>query len=321
MAQKGVSSNGGPTKGLQYGPYVTGKTRFAVREAYVRDSIATLTAKKAVGAAKLDLALRGIALSPEHSGKRKPGTVLPINFDQLFDLVRDPKAFGDDVEHEKVLRLKRNWVREQIVRLEKLKLVRRVPRRGRAPELLVLRDDGSGAPFDSPDGSAGNKYVTVFGSLFATHVIRIWGAPELAFYFAAMVGENYERARQGAHGTRKAPIGGGPWFRQLWWFNDLKGVRPEGQVLLPFSVPTLERGLVSLVAQGLVAKTWAKHDPITKKRFRSGTHNLYINQFDQLDVRAGVLSAPTPVRQLRAVPDHADDDDEMAARATSATAE
>ena len=56
-----------------------------------------------------------------------------------------------------------------------MKLVRREPRPGKRPRLVVLRDDGSGQPFDDPDGSPGNTYVRILGSVIASGALASWG--------------------------------------------------------------------------------------------------------------------------------------------------
>jgi hypothetical protein len=57
--------------GLRYKqPNLVGKHVFRVREIHVRDHLVPLLRKNRLGAAKLDLILRGLALNPQHTGKR-----------------------------------------------------------------------------------------------------------------------------------------------------------------------------------------------------------------------------------------------------------
>ena len=113
--------------GLRYDGGIIGKFLFRVRESHIRDHIAPLLSKNAVGAAKLDLALRGIALDPRHQGNRpEPGIVIPRHsYSALHDLVRDGSRYGDP-EDSSTVRLKRKWMGEQLQRLENLNLLKRV---------------------------------------------------------------------------------------------------------------------------------------------------------------------------------------------------
>ncbi len=201
-----------------------------------------LVATKAVDTAKLDLLLRGVALLPDDAKGRAVGLVLPqYGYEDLHDLVRDPDRYGSVGEEAEypadVRKAKRKWVGEQLQRLETLNLIRRTGGPGR-PDLVVLKDDGSGDPFDAPTGAKRDWYVTVHGSLISTGTLRDWGAPELCFYLAAMIAERSGRQ------TQKKDIrpGEGQWFRTLDWFADLEKRRPEGSITIPFSVPNLERG-------------------------------------------------------------------------------
>lgn len=293
-AHPGSRGGGGAARkdsgGLRYGPDVVGKHQFRVRERHVADHLALLIQGKAPGAAKLDLVLRGVALSPDYSGKRTPGLVLPAyGYSHLFDLTENPDRYGPAVDlldyPPEAVRAKRKWVGEQLQRLTALKLVKRNDRPGHRPELIVLRDDGSEGTFDDPDGKGqANAYVTITGSIISTGQFRSWGGPELAFYLAAMVAERYSanrlRVLEGV--TKPWAAGAGQWFQTLDWFADPDGRRPAGQIRIPFSVPTLERGLRRLVDQGLVERETIRRDPLTGRRF-ARPRNLYTNKFNSVD--------------------------------------
>lgn len=279
--------------GLSYSPYVTGKHAFRVRERHVAEHLAPLIKSNAVGAAKLDLVLRGIALLPAHAGKRRPpGLVLPsVTYEQLHDLCRPSSAYlttipEDEYPDAATLDAKRTWVGEHLLRLEKMNLLRRVPRPGKRPYILVLRDDGSGDPFDDPDGKTGNTYITISGSIVAAY-FPLWGAPEVTAHLAAMIGERYERGR-----TPGMPLGGGTWYQPLKWFADKDGERPAGHVRVPFSTRTLERGFNALVKQELVTIKRTTRRP-GGGRF---THprSVYTNLFNTVDLAAAAEAPPVP---------------------------
>jgi hypothetical protein len=263
-----------------------GKYVFRIRERHVAAHLAPLITDKAFGAAKLDLVLRGIALSPAHAGSRTPGAVLPkYTWEQLHNLARFPSTLGagalDIDAPPEVVRLKRKWVGVQLARLEKMNLLQREQRPGRRPRIFLLADDGSGRPFDDPDGTQGNTYVTIPGHVIASGCLAAWGGPQLAFFLAAMLAER-DAARQLADGAPPPwPPGGGSWYRSLTWFADLDRRRPTQAVRVPFAVPTLERGLVLLEQAGLVAHERITRHPRTKKRLQ-GPRNLYLNRFDTL---------------------------------------
>jgi hypothetical protein len=279
-------------RGLRYGPGGHGKHEFRVREQYIVDHLVPLMRARAVGAAKLDLVLRGIALPYEHRGKRTVGFVLPgFTYERLHDLARPATA----VEHRArdgdappdVLRAKRKWVGDQITRLEDRGLLRRVLRPGRGPLLTVLRDDGLGGPFDDPDGVGEDKYVRIVGGLIARGKLARWGTPELTAYLAAMVAERHADAAAGF--ARRQP-GTARWFRPLGWFADKDGLYgSETRLLLPFSVPTLERGMLSLERQGLLQRDRITINPRTKQRLK-GPRILYTNKFSSQDDARGLLS-------------------------------
>jgi hypothetical protein len=287
-----------PTKppdraGLSFGYDVTGKHIFRIRERHLADHLVPFMREKAVGAAKMDIILRSIALPMEHAGKRPTGLILPKHsWEKLYELARDPGTLGtappDLDAPPEVVRLKRKWVGEQLAKLEDKKLIRRIMRPGHRPYLLVLRDDASGKPFDDPDGTSGNSYVTLQGTVVASRALAGWGAPELSFYLAAMIAERYAQASRPTR-SRRPPLGGGVWFRPLSWYADpeRRFGAPE-RVRIPFSIPTLERGLKQLKKDGLVTSQRITHHPRTARRLR-GPRNLYTNHFDQLERNARVL--------------------------------
>lgn len=280
---------------LRLGFGVIGKHLFRVRERHVADHLAPLIAARAGGAAKLDIVLRCIALLPRDAGNRAPGTVVPrCRWELLHDLARRSDKLGAVAPGmdppQSVLKLKRKWVGQQLARLEDNGLLKREDRPGRRPKLLVLRDDGTGEEFDDPDGSEGNTYITILGAVIATRTLAGWGAPELAAFLAAMVGERHAT-------SRPREVGAGQWFRSLAWFADSKGFYgPESRVQIPFSEPTLERGIKSLVSAGLISRRRITHRPGTNHRL-SGPRNLYTNRFATLREK---------------VPDAADDGEEEA---------
>jgi len=261
---------------------VVGKHLFRIRERHVADHLVPLISSRAVATAKLDLVLRCIALSPQHAGKRVPGLVLPqCSWELLHDLSKGDQGLGAVSPgmdpSVKVLKLKRKWVGQQLKRLEEMKLVRRIPRPGNRPQLLVLRDDGSGQPFDDPDGSRGNTYISILGSAIGSRALASWGAPELSAYLAAMAAERSE-SRPG----RSIEPGTGRWYRPLAWFADKDGLYgPSDRVRMGFSVPTLERGIAKLEASKLMSHRRILRNPRTNQRLR-GPRNLYFNNFDSL---------------------------------------
>jgi hypothetical protein len=262
---------------------VVGKHLFRIRERHIADHLAPLIAGRAAATAKLDLVLRCIALSPQHAGPREPGLILPrCSWELLHDLAKGDRGQGSggpglDATPE-ALKLKRKWVGSQLGRLEEMKLVRRVLRPGSRPQLIVLKDDGSGEPFDDPDGSPGNTYISIRGSVIASHALASWGAPELSAYLAAMVAERSENS----DGRRIEP-GTGRWFRPLAWFADVDGFYgPSDRVRVEFSVSTLERGISKLVKDKLMRRRRIYRNPGNNRRLK-GPRNLYWNNFDGLD--------------------------------------
>ncbi|HWA52909.1 MAG TPA: hypothetical protein VG816_01915 [Solirubrobacterales bacterium] len=262
---------------------VVGKRLFRIRELHVANHLVPLISRRAVATAKLDLVLRCVALSPQHAGKREPGLVLPqCSWELLHDLARGDQGLGSvgpgiDPSPQ-ALKLKRKWVGHELKRLEAMKLVRRELRPGNRPRLFILRDDGSGEPFDDPDGSQGNTYISIRGGVIGSRTLALWGAPELSAFLAAMAAERSEN-----YDGRRIEPGTGRWYRPLAWFADKDGLYgPSDRVRLSFSVPTLERGISKLEAEKLIGRRRILRNPRTNRRLK-GPRNLYFNNFDALD--------------------------------------
>lgn len=265
---------------LAFGPGV-GKYLIRVRQRHITGRYAPMIAAKAVGAVKLDLLLRGIALLPEDAGARRPGYVLhDWSYEHLYDLVRvGPVARTDrHLTDREVRHLKRKWVDNQARKLVALRLLRVEPVPGRRPRLIVLRDDDRGRAFDDPGATGKDLYVTIRGSLIATGTLAKWGAPEVAAMLAALYAEFYaERPR----GRPLSADGTGRWWRQLAWFNN-PDWHPLNRPMLPFSKSLLERGFDALDDQRLITRTKTSHDPRTKARFAT-PRVVYRNRFARLD--------------------------------------
>lgn len=287
---------------MHYGSRVRGKHEFRIRERHVADHLIPLIRARAVGAAKLDIVLRGIALLEEHAGDREVGTVLSAySWEHLHDLARLPTGLGSrpaDVDPSaEELKLKRKWVGAQLARLEDMQLVERIPRPGRRPTLLVRSDDGSGRAFDDPDGTEGNRYVRMLGAVIATGTFAAWGAPQLSAYLAAMVAERHADAARDLQQERAEP-GSGQWFRPLGWFADRAGEYGRRErVQLDFAVRTLERGFDLLETEGLVHRRRTPINPLTKQRFQ-GPRIVYRNRFSSLNKQVGVLSREEYLEQI-----------------------
>ena len=281
--------------GLEYGSGLVGKHRFRIRERHIAEHLIPLMTRRQVGAAKLDLLLRGIALPPDIGQRPQAGVVLQrYRYEQLYDVINTGHRLGAQQPGQdpppSVLRLKRKWVRDQLLRLEALELVVRTRQKGRRSHLRVLSDDGSGGVFDDPDGSKGNLYITVLGSVIASGKLADWGAPELSAYLAAMVAERY------APGDRPEP-GTGRWFRSLGWFRDVERYGPKERTATPFGIATLERGLAKLEEDFLITHTHITKDPYTKHRLQ-GRRNLYRNRFADLDKASKILKPADLADQL-----------------------
>ena len=198
-----------------------------------------------------------------------------ISWEQLHDLTRSPKLLGSnppDIDASPtVIKAKRKWVGEQLVRLEELNLVQRTERPGRRPKLVVLRDDGSGDPFDDPTGSGANTYLTILGTTISSGRMAIWGAPEFSASLAATAAERYDPVTR----ANNDPTGMGQWFRPLGWFADVdRHYGPDARMRLPFSVPTLERGIRSLNKDGLILRHRVTRSPSSGQRLQ-GPRTLY----------------------------------------------
>lgn len=274
-------------RGIRCGPG-TGKFLFRIRQAHVAEHYAPLIARKAIGAVKLDLALRTIALDAAFAGDRRAvGMVLPIyTYESLHDLA---KRFPDPRDGQRRLdrqsrHLKRKWVGEQLGKLADLGLVRVEPRQGRRPAITVLSDRGNqvlddpGNVADWRTASPSDRYITIRGGIVASRALARWSAAEVAAYLAAIHAEFYNE-RGG--GRPPAPPGEGTWWRQLRWFND-PAMEPTDRVLLPFSTTMLEQGLRAHVDAGLITKRPILHNPANQRRL-SQQRVLYHDHFDKLD--------------------------------------
>ncbi len=308
----GSSQAAVPTKprGLRYKqPNLVGKHVFRVREFHVRDHLVPLLRKNRLGAAKLDLILRGLALNPQHTGKRStPGLVLNrFAYEDLHDLARGANWFGAGKTSgtysydPDLARLKRKWVGEQLQVLEAMRLVRRDPRPGDHPTIVVLRDDGSGEAFDDPDGTPGNTYVSILGGIISSGALAEWDTARLTFYLAAMIAEWHSvrlpfrlppaiLEQFPALAVRGAEPGTGSWYRPLTWFNNASQ-REDNAVLIPFSTSTLERGVKAFSAEGLIEVHKLSRSPRTGRPFKSGPRNLYVNKFGTLTEAARIVPA------------------------------
>ena len=257
-----------------------------------------------------DIVLRGVALLEEHAGDREVGTVLPsYSWEQLHDLARVSRSLGsqgsDVPSSTKTVRLKRKWVGEQLRRLEDMSLVRRDERPGRRPRLIVLSDRGDGAPYDDPDGTEGNRYVRILGAIIATGVLAGWGTPQLSAFLAAMVAERHADAERDR--KERSDPGSGRWYRPLKWFADEDGIYGSQQrVRLPFAEKTLERGMLLLEEEALLARMRSSINPATNRRF-NGPRIIYKNMFHTLNNQAGVLSREEYLEQLARDADSEDD--------------
>jgi len=292
------------TKGIEYRPGVRGKKLFRVSERYVAEHVAPLVESRRVDAAKLDLILRGLALLPQHAGKRKVGTVLRVrnrlDYPAMHDLVRDPRRFSmaipedddaDAAEREK----KREWVREQLQVLEDRKLLTRVDMGDGRHQIVMLCDLGTGEPYDDP-GAKGTQrsYLTVPADVLVLPEFRDWGSPDLAGFLCALVADRYARnAAQKAAGAVPEP-GSATWYRQAAWFNNENGYRLEGNIVLPFSTSTIERGLKSMRDRGYISGYRTKKDPAGGRFLHP--RMIYTNQFQLVGAAAEVIDITTRKR-------------------------
>lgn len=297
MARRKTEPNG-----LEYAPGIYGKHSFRVSEQYLVDHVAPLIKRGRVGAAKLDLVLRGIALSPAHTGAhRKPGMVLSkrfgIEYVDLHDLVRDPRRFAetapeDDAEDRIERDRKREWVREQLVVLggttpskkgiePEHTLLKRDPVGDGRQQITMLCDLGDGKAFDDP-GAEGNRrsYITIPGAVLADPQFRQWDAPELVGFYCAMIADRYARDAYKKKTGKEPEHGTATWFRQADWFNNQNGYRPAGHIIPPFSTTTIERGLQSLTKSGFIDAQWSMTSPENGERLKN-RRKIYTNRFDR----------------------------------------
>lgn len=239
--------------GIEYSPGHRGKYAFRVRQTYVATQVGMLVRGRRSDAAKLDLVLRGLALLPKDAGDRDPGTVLDISYEALHDLVRDPHIYSThhpsdaDLDDAKILDKKRNWVREQLTVLEKMKLVERTMRPGRRPRIMVLKDDASGDPLDDPGEAAslsvpGSAYVTIPGHAITDPRFRKWTGRTLAAFLCAMTAEGRDDPE------KQSEPGNGQWFRTVEWFRGK--YRPNERTVYTFSARTIQDGLSELEQLG-----------------------------------------------------------------------
>jgi hypothetical protein len=290
--------------GLQYAPDVQGKFLFRIRQQLVRDSFGLLVTRGALGAVKLDLVLRGLALYEEHLGNRDapPGFVLDrYTYEQLHDLARTPTYFRGRAgkrtlaDADEAAR-KNEWVRQQLHALEELRLVRLDPpqRNNGRPRLVVLRDDASGEAFDDPGATVSenpaDRYLTILGGVIAAGLLGRWDTPRLVAYICATIAEQHD-----ADG-RPVNVGSGHWWRSPRWFTD-QAYRRHGNILMPFSETTIKRGLRALRRDGLLDVTSIDRNPRTGRRVKGGHRNRYTNRFrDGIEVAGSVETTTfTPV--------------------------
>lgn len=292
-----ANTNGPPSRrGLQYGPGIRGYYRFRVRETYLRDHVAPMLSNNQLGAVKIDLALRGMARLPNHLGNRPADavgrTLDRVTYPDLYQLVTSGLPDRED---------QRAWVRRQILTLENAGLVQRYEHEYRGHDVAVLSDRGNGDPFDDPTGKpkTNDTFITINGTLFAAGIIRDWGAPELAFYLAAMMGEAHD-----PNPPAMTDRGDGEWWRSYDWFADADGSRrPHGHVRVRFSKRTLIRGRQLLEPAGFVQVAKLTRDPRTGRPFaRAGSRNTYLNRFETRAVErlreAGIGVSMIPERDL-----------------------
>ncbi len=249
---------------------VQGKHLFRVRESLVGGFYAA-SAGRHPAAVKLDLVLRGIALLPQHRGRRAEAGVVPLGglpTWRLAPLIQPPSPDAGRPE-DTVVAARREHVRRQLRMLEGARLLRVDSRPGRAPTLVVLSDTGDGSALDDPAGRNGDRYVTVPGAVIASGMLAGFDGARLVAFLAALVAE--------AHDPRNVDVdaGDGSWFRTPEWFATRYGRREQ---TFPFATSTLKRGLVALRQDGLVERTITRTDPMTGARLTSD-RALYTNRF------------------------------------------
>ena len=262
--------------------------RLRIRETHVRDHLVPMLSRGAAGAVKLDLALRlHVSRAVDSS---TPGLVdADLAWEGLHDMVRPSEYYGDE------LALKRKWVSDKLLTLERARLIRRDLQPGSRPRLVVLRDDASCSAVDDPAMVSGESYLSLPASALTQERLARWGAPELAAFMASMIAERYARSDpQMAYLHRRAPLGGGVWSHSLGWFADTENRRPDHHVKIAFSERTLRRGITALEAEGLMVACWISRNPRTGKiNANHLPRRLYVNGFD-------ALANENPVLELRA---------------------
>jgi hypothetical protein len=294
-----------------------------VRQRLVREQYAPLIRAKSVGAVKLDLLLRCVGFSPEHLGERQtPGFVrYDFSYEALHDLIKEQPEVRTDGERDEVRerKLKRKWVADQLKKLEQRQLVKVTQRTGKRSQIVVLRDDGSGEPYDDPGTALSqhddpstrpDPYFTLTGGLFTSGELKTWGAPEIAMYFAALLAELHHPRG----GRPPMTSGRGTWFRPLRWFNDGK-LQPANRTLLPFSVTTLELGLAELRRRKLITALpkmiLDPSDPNPWSHFNQ-PRNIYTDHFNRMErdfkplgagAGAGAQETPAIVAEVPTVAD------------------
>ena len=285
------------SKGIEYRSGVVGKKLFRVSERYVADHVSPLIAARRIDAAKLDLILRGIALLPQHAGKRQVGTALRrgsrLDYPAMHDLVRDPRRFStlapedDDADAEEREK-KRNWVREQLQILEDRQLLQRKDMGDGRTQIIMLCDVGTGAPFDDPGAKTTRRsYITIPGDVLAQDEYRSWSAADLAGFLCALAADRYARNAARKAGKEVPEAGSATWYRQADWFNNENGFRPAGNIVFPFSTSTIERGLKSMRVRGHILGRRTKKNPDGGRFLHP--RMVYSNQFHLLGAGAEVI--------------------------------
>jgi hypothetical protein len=292
------------TKGIEYRPGVTGKKLFRISEKYVADHVAPLIEARRVDAAKLDLILRGVALLPRHAGRREVGMVLrgrsQLDYPAMHDLVRDPRRFSmvapeDDDDDAAERDRKREWVREQLQVLEGRSLLKREDMGDGRRRIVMLCDLGTGDPYDDPGAKATRRsYLTVPGDVLAQPDFTRWGSPELAGFLCALVADRYARNAAKNAGAPVPDPGSATWYRQAAWFNNENGYRREGNVILPFSTSTIERGLKAMRERGYISAYRTRRDPGGGRLLHP--RMIYTNQFHLVGSGAEVIDITTRKR-------------------------
>ncbi len=261
----------GPTAGMH------GKQRFRVRESLVGGFYAA-NAGRHPAAVKLDLVLRGMALLPEHRGRRLEPGIVPLGGHPIWHLATLIQPLTSPVQpvaapvQKPAVAAMREHVRRQLRVLERAGLVRVDARPGRPPTLVVLRDTGDGAPLDDPVGGGVDRYATIPGAVISCGMLGSFDGARLVGLLSALVAE--------AHDQRNvdAQPGDGVWFRTPEWFTTRYGM--PGQTF-PFAASTLKRGLVALRQDGLIERMISRTDPVTGARLTSD-RALYTNRFGTL---------------------------------------